>query len=95
MDPGVQIPEVLLQILPVGPPRDTIHARSRAGTNRPIRLLQALYGHVVQERVHELFLASLVRFGVLALGHKESVVAGHEDRYDILDPNEKLYRRKR
>jgi chemotaxis protein methyltransferase CheR len=53
------------------------------------------FGRPLQERVHELFLESLSRFGVLALGHKESVVASVEDRYDVLDPAEKLYRRKR
>lgn len=53
------------------------------------------FGRPLQERVHDLFLESLARFGVLALGHKESVVGSHEDRYDVLDPTEKLYRRKR
>jgi chemotaxis protein methyltransferase CheR len=53
------------------------------------------FGRPLQERVHELFLESLGRFGVLALGHKESVVASHEDRYELIDPAEKLYRRKR
>jgi chemotaxis protein methyltransferase CheR len=53
------------------------------------------FGRPLQERVHDLFLDSLARFGVLALGHKESVVASHEDRYDVLDATEKLYRRKR
>ena len=53
------------------------------------------FGRPLQERVHDLFLESLARFGVLALGHKESVVASHEDRYEILDATEKLYRRKR
>jgi chemotaxis protein methyltransferase CheR len=53
------------------------------------------FGRPLQERVHDLFLASLARFGVLALGHKESVIASHEDRYEILDPTEKLFRRKR
>jgi chemotaxis protein methyltransferase CheR len=53
------------------------------------------FGRPLQERVHDLFLESLGRFGVLALGHKESVVASHEDRYDVLDATEKLYRRKR
>jgi chemotaxis protein methyltransferase CheR len=53
------------------------------------------FGRPLQERVHELFAESLSRFGVLALGHKESVVASHEDRYDVLDAGEKLYRRKR
>jgi chemotaxis protein methyltransferase CheR len=53
------------------------------------------FARPLQERVHELFGSSLVRFGVLALGHKESVVPSHEDRYEVLDPTEKLYRRKR
>ncbi len=53
------------------------------------------FGRPLQERVHDLFLESLARFGVLALGHKESIIASHEDRYEILDPIEKLYRRKR
>ena len=53
------------------------------------------FGRPLQERVHELFIESLARFGVLALGHKESVIASHEDRYEVLDPMEKLYRRKR
>ena len=59
------------------------------------RNVMIYFARPLQERVHELFLASLVRFGVLALGHKESVIAGHEDRYEILDASEKLYRRKR
>ncbi|HEV2814557.1 MAG TPA: protein-glutamate O-methyltransferase CheR [Solirubrobacteraceae bacterium] len=59
------------------------------------RNVMIYFARPLQERVHELFLSSLVRFGVLALGHKESVVASHEDRYEVLDPGEKLYRRKR
>jgi len=59
------------------------------------RNVMIYFARPLQERVHELFLASLVRFGVLALGHKESVVARHEDRYEVLDAGEKLYRRKR
>jgi chemotaxis protein methyltransferase CheR len=59
------------------------------------RNVMIYFARPLQERVHELFLASLVRFGVLALGHKESVVAGHEDRYEVIDAGEKLYRRKR
>jgi len=53
------------------------------------------FGRPLQERVHDLFLDSLVRFGVLALGHKESVVGSHENRYEVLDGPEKVYRRKR
>ena len=59
------------------------------------RNVMIYFARPLQERVHDLFLSSLVRFGVLALGHKESVVATHEDRYEVLDADEKLYRRKR
>jgi chemotaxis protein methyltransferase CheR len=59
------------------------------------RNVMIYFARPLQERVHDLFLSSLVRFGVLALGHKESVVASHEDRYEVLDAGEKLYRRKR
>jgi len=59
------------------------------------RNVMIYFAKPLQERVHDLFLSSLVRFGVLALGHKESVVASHEDRYEVLDAGEKLYRRKR
>ena len=48
----------------------------------------------LQERVHRLFYESLVTFGVLGLGHRESIrQSPHEDCYDELDPTEKLYRK--
>ncbi len=53
------------------------------------------FARPLQERVHDLFSDSLVRLGVLALGHKESIATGHEERYEVLDKAEKLYRRKR
>jgi chemotaxis protein methyltransferase CheR len=53
------------------------------------------FGRTLQERVHDLFADSLSRFGVLGLGHKEAIVASHEDRYEVLDAGEKLFRRKR
>ena len=50
----------------------------------------------LQNRVHELFYESLAHFGVLALGHKESIhFSPHADEYDELDANEKLYRKVR
>jgi chemotaxis protein methyltransferase CheR len=50
----------------------------------------------LQERVHELFNDSLVRLGVLALGHKESVrFTSWEDRYEELNGRERLYRKVR
>jgi chemotaxis protein methyltransferase CheR len=43
-----------------------------------------------------LFYESLERFGILALGHKESIrFTGIEDVYEELDPHEKLYRKVR
>ena len=48
----------------------------------------------LQERVHRLFYDSLAMFGVLALGHKESLTFTElADRYDVLDPAERIYRR--
>jgi len=48
----------------------------------------------LQDRVHALFHASLERFGILALGRKESIrFTALEDRYKELDEAEKLYRK--
>ena len=48
----------------------------------------------LQNKVHDLFFESLVRFGVLALGHKESIkFTSHADAYQELDRQEKIYRR--
>jgi chemotaxis protein methyltransferase CheR len=48
----------------------------------------------LQDKVHQLFYESLVRFGILALGHKESIrFTAHAQDYAELDPHEKLYRR--
>ena len=52
------------------------------------------FGKTLQDRVHDLFYNSLVRLGVLALGHKESIrFTSHEDCYEELDGEERLYRR--
>ena len=52
------------------------------------------FDRALQERVHGLFYDSLVRFGMLGLGHKESIrFTTHADDYAELDPYEKLYRR--
>ena len=54
------------------------------------------FDRALQSRVHQLFYDSLERFGVLALGHKESIrFTGLEDRYEELDAQERLYRRVR
>ncbi len=48
----------------------------------------------LQHRVHSLFYESLVMFGVLALGSKESLrFSQYEDCYEKLDRREKLYRK--
>ena len=48
----------------------------------------------LQERVHGLFYDSLERFGVLALGHKESIAfSGFAGRYEEVDAEERIYRR--
>jgi chemotaxis protein methyltransferase CheR len=52
------------------------------------------FGRELQRRVHTLFHESLARFGVLALGQKETLrFTGLDDRYEELDAREKLYRR--
>jgi chemotaxis protein methyltransferase CheR len=48
----------------------------------------------LQDRVHDLFFDSLVRFGVLALGHKESITfTPHAGAYEEIDTAEKIYQR--
>jgi chemotaxis protein methyltransferase CheR len=50
----------------------------------------------LQNRVHALFYDSLVMFGILALGSKESLRFSHyESCYEKLDTREKLYRKVR
>jgi chemotaxis protein methyltransferase CheR len=52
------------------------------------------FGRTLQERVHSLFHESLVNFGVLGLGHKETIrFTPLEHCYEAIDPREKLYRR--
>ncbi|WP_374707042.1 protein-glutamate O-methyltransferase CheR [Paenibacillus sp. J31TS4] len=48
----------------------------------------------LQDHVHDLFYESLTRFGVLALGNRESInFSKHADSYEAMDPREKLYRK--
>jgi chemotaxis protein methyltransferase CheR len=52
------------------------------------------FGNALQRRVHELFHDSLVNFGVLGLGHKETIrFTPLEHCYEPIDAREKLYRR--
>ena len=58
------------------------------------RNVMIYFGKSLQDRVHELFYESLETFGVLGLGHKESIkFTPHEDCYEDLDPDERLYRK--
>jgi chemotaxis protein methyltransferase CheR len=58
------------------------------------RNVMIYFDRVLQGRVHGLFYESLANFGVLALGHKEAIqFSPYEDRYEVLDPVEKLYRK--
>ena len=48
----------------------------------------------LQDRVQELFYESLEMFGVLALGHKESIAfSPNAEAFEELDAQEKVYRR--
>jgi chemotaxis protein methyltransferase CheR len=48
----------------------------------------------LQDRVHTLFYESLETFGILALGHKESVAfTKYADAYETVDAAERIYRK--
>ena len=58
------------------------------------RNVMIYFGKSLQDHVHHLFYESLGTFGVLALGHKETLkFTRHEDCYEVLDAQEKLYRK--
>jgi chemotaxis protein methyltransferase CheR len=58
------------------------------------RNVMIYFGKSLQDRVHDLFHESLAPFGVLALGHKESIrFTRHEQEYHEIDGPEKLYRK--
>ena len=60
------------------------------------RNVMIYFDRALQDRVHRLFYDSLMTFGILGLGHKESIrFSPHADAYEELDPNEKLYRKVR
>ena len=49
----------------------------------------------LQDHVHELFYDSLETFGILALGHKESInFTRFADSYETLDADERIYRKR-
>jgi chemotaxis protein methyltransferase CheR len=54
------------------------------------------FDKTLQDRVHRLFYDSLARFGILALGQKESVAfTPHEQEYLSLDEAQRIYRKGR
>jgi chemotaxis protein methyltransferase CheR len=58
------------------------------------RNVMIYFGKELQRRVHDLLHESLVKFGVLALGRRESVrFTRHEQSYEVLDGQERIYRR--
>jgi chemotaxis protein methyltransferase CheR len=58
------------------------------------RNVMIYFDRELQNRVHELFLGSLVPYGLLALGHKESVKhTAYAERYETLDDFERIYRK--
>jgi chemotaxis protein methyltransferase CheR len=60
------------------------------------RNVMIYFDRSLQNRVHELFYDSLDTFGVLALGHKESIrFTPREDSFEELDGQERLYRKVR
>jgi chemotaxis protein methyltransferase CheR len=60
------------------------------------RNVMIYFDRTLQDRVHKLFVDSLAPFGVLALGHNETVRhSSSAQRYETVDELERIYRRKR
>ena len=58
------------------------------------RNVMIYFNKALQARVHRLFLDSLIRFGFLCLGSKESLMhSAHQEHYVEVDAVEKIYRR--
>jgi chemotaxis protein methyltransferase CheR len=58
------------------------------------RNVMIYFDKTLQDRVHGLFYESLDTFGILALGHKESVAfTAQANAYEALDPVERIYRK--
>lgn len=52
------------------------------------------FNQTLQDRVHNLLYESLGMFGLLGLGHRETIsYTPHEKHYEVLEDGEKLYRR--
>ena len=60
------------------------------------RNVMIYFDRALQSRVHDLFYESLPRFGILALGHRESInFTPHASHYEELDRAERLFRKVR
>ena len=60
------------------------------------RNVMIYFDRSLQARVHELFHESLARFGVLALGRKETIAfSPFEGSYEELDRDERIYKKVR
>ena len=58
------------------------------------RNVMIYFDKTLQDRVHDLFYESLESFGILALGHKESVAfSPYSDDYEVVDAAERIYRK--
>jgi chemotaxis protein methyltransferase CheR len=58
------------------------------------RNVMIYFDKALQEHVHDLFYESLERFGILALGHKESIgFTRYAGRYEEIDLDERIYRK--
>ena len=58
------------------------------------RNVMIYFDQELQDRVHALFHESLENFGILVLGHKETInFTGVADRYEALDAAERIYRK--
>jgi chemotaxis protein methyltransferase CheR len=58
------------------------------------RNVMIYFDKALQDHVHTLFYESLDMFGVLALGHKESInFTRYAGRYEEIDLDERIYRK--
>jgi chemotaxis protein methyltransferase CheR len=82
--------------------RNVVFAQHNLASDRSFNEFQVIvcrnvmiyFDKTLQDRVHGLFYESLAPFGVLGLGHKESIhFTPYEDRYEELDAREKLFRK--
>jgi len=60
------------------------------------RNVMIYFGPLLQDRVHDLFYDSLIHFGLLALGQKESIAfTSRAHDYKVLDPVDRIFRKVR